>query len=136
MLCRETRKGTGMTTSFEEEGGLPYAGKNPRLQALRDRMPSEWRRLFAEVPEGPAKDKARCVAWWDFMADEDADSDPDVVELKPAFGAGHGAEPALVRAVLEGLGYPERFADKRSREPKSYLAPASEGGRKMSGEWA
>ena len=124
MPITETQKNTYNWTTrrhiHKEKQEVPKCFASPEMQKLRKRSLDKWLSQINEIPEGDVKDKVLCLVWWDFFGGYMAGKNKVLEELRPKFGAGHGADQYQVTEELKRLGYPKEFAKRRGKEPKSY----------------
>ena len=114
----ETEVETEVKTEEEIEEARSAAA--PEMIKLRARPVDEWLKRVNAITDEEIRGRVMCVVWWDFLGDERAGENKDIELARPKFGAGHKADEHAVIKSLKQLGYPDRLAEKRGREPKSY----------------
>lgn len=104
----------------EEADDIPKCFASPEMQMLRARSLAEWMSRINRILEGDVRGKVMSIVWWDFLSGGMAGSDAAIISVRPKFGSGEGAEEKRVIMELKRLDYPDKLAEKRGREPKTY----------------
>ena len=93
---------------------------SPEMKLLRAKPFNEWTTKINEIQDKSVREKVLCIVWWDFFGGLNAGENKEVEAARPKYGSGHGASEAKVIAELKVLGYPDKFAERRGKEPKTY----------------
>ena len=101
-------------------------------EAFRGRSRREWLAALRRVPEGPLRNKAAAIAWWDYRGVDDPHNPKKGMPALDAIRhlALGDIEPLPGEEELAGalvaIGYPAELAAKRAKTPNNRVTAEEE----------